>query len=177
MTGAFDNFLYLVSVLSTGFLTVFSVKSEIREDTKPTKNVDRRLGTKNCFLNAYAWRMICAQSFARQQNQIATTLWFSLVILGKLARRANSNDLEIPCGEKSRFSKEKFLDATTSSKVNVAGCISVRGKLDSCRTAQTKRETNRRCHWKIQRWSFWISLNGLFICYCFQIICHFQTRN
>ena len=54
MTGAFDNFLYLVSVLSTGFLTVFSVKSEIREDTKPTKNVDLRLGTKNSFLNAYA---------------------------------------------------------------------------------------------------------------------------
>ena len=54
MTGAFDNFLYLVSVLSTGFLTVFSVKREIREDTKPTKNVDRRLGTKNSFLNPYA---------------------------------------------------------------------------------------------------------------------------
>ena len=27
--------------------------------------------------------------------------------MGKLARRANSNELEIPCGEKSRFSKEK----------------------------------------------------------------------
>ena len=54
MTEAFDNFLYLVSILSTGFLTVFSVKREIRKDTKPTKNVDRRLGTKNSFLNAYA---------------------------------------------------------------------------------------------------------------------------
>ena len=29
MTGAFDNFLYLVSVLSTGLLTVFSVKREM----------------------------------------------------------------------------------------------------------------------------------------------------
>ena len=44
----------MVSVLSTGFLTVFSVKREIREDIKPTKNVDSRLGTKNSFLNAYA---------------------------------------------------------------------------------------------------------------------------
>ena len=65
MTGVFDNFLYLVSVLSTGFLTVFFVKREMssfifREDTKPTKNVNRRLGTKNYFLNAHAWRMICA---------------------------------------------------------------------------------------------------------------------
>ena len=39
MTGAFDNFLYLVSVLSTGLLTVFCVKREIpgfffREATK-----------------------------------------------------------------------------------------------------------------------------------------------
>ena len=33
---------------------------------------------------------------------------------------ANSNDLEIPCGEKSPFSKEKFLDAIPSSKVGVA---------------------------------------------------------
>ena len=28
MTGAFHNFLYLVSVLSTGLLTVFSVKRD-----------------------------------------------------------------------------------------------------------------------------------------------------
>ena len=64
-----------MSVLSTGLLTIFSVKREMplhifREATKPpTKNVGRRLGTKNSFLNAYAWRMICASSFARPQNE------------------------------------------------------------------------------------------------------------
>ena len=101
-----------------------------------------------------------------------TTLWLSLVIWRKMAGRANSNDLEIPGGEKShiyflrlRFQRKKILNVTPSW-----WCISVRGKLDT----DTK---NRRCHWKIQIWLFWISLYGLFICYCFQIICHFQMRN
>ena len=79
--------------------------------------------------------------------------------------------------EKSFFKGKNSWMQQQVAKLMLPECISVRGKLDSCRTAQTKRETNRRCHWKIQIWLFWISLNGLFICYCFQIICHFQTRN
>ena len=50
----------------------------------------------------------------------ATTLWLSLVILLKIIGRANSNDLEIPGGEKSRiyfirfsFSKEKILECNS----------------------------------------------------------------
>ena len=45
------------------------------------------------------------------------------------------------------FKGKKFLNVTPSSKVDV-GDVSV--SEGSCRTAQTKRETNRRCHWKIQ---------------------------
>ena len=81
----------------------------------------------------------------------------SILVLRKTAGRANSNDLEIPGGEKSRiyllrlsFSKEKkFLNVTPSSKLDV-GDVSV-SKGSSTAAEQLKpRETNRRCDWKIQ---------------------------
>ena len=66
-----------------------------------------------------------------------------------------------------------YLNVTPSSKVDVGDVAVSLGSL----TAAEQLKTNRRCHWKIQIWSFWISLYGLFICYCFQIICHFQMHN
>ena len=125
--------------------------------------------------------MICASSFARPQNQRRDPNWFSLVILRKKAGRSNSNDLEIPGGEKNRlsFSKEKFLNITPSSKVDVSDVSVSEGSSTAAEQLKPspKRETNRRCHRKIQIWSFWISLYGLFTCYCFQILCHFKMGN
>ena len=63
----------------------------------------------------------------------------------KMPGRANSIDLEVPGGDKSK--EKKYFNVTPSSKADV-GDVSV--SEGSWRTAQTKRETNRRCHWKIQ---------------------------
>ena len=140
--------------------------------------------TKKSFLNAYAWHMICASSFTWPQNQRrdhSLALWLPVFYV-KIAGRANSYDLEIPGGDISciyflRLSFSMYLfNVSPNSKVDFGDVSVLRGKLHSCRTAQTKRETNRGCHWKIQIRSFWISLYGLFIFYCFQIICHFQMR-
>ena len=63
----------------------------------------------------------------------------------KMAGRANSIDLEVPGGDKSK--EKKHFNVTPRSKADV-GDVSV--SEGSGRTAQTKRETNKRCHWKIQ---------------------------
>ena len=66
----------------------------------------------------------------------------------KMAGTANSNDLEIPGGEKSRI---YFLRLSFSTENIDVGDLSVsEGRSTAAEQLKPKGETNRRCHWKIQ---------------------------